>query len=63
MESQALTTRELGSVEECLKSEVLCAEKLSCYEREAEDPELREICRHGIQSCERHIDELLSLLR
>jgi spore coat protein CotF len=63
MEPQALTTKELGFVEECVKSEVLCAEKLRCYEREAQDPELREICRHGIQACERHIDELLSLLR
>lgn len=63
MEPQALTVKELGHIEECLKQEALCAEKLGCYEREAEDPELREICRHGLQTCQRHIEELLGLLR
>ncbi len=63
MEAQGLTTKELGFVEDCIKSEVLCASKLRGYERDAQDPELREICRHGIQTCERHVEELLSLLR
>jgi hypothetical protein len=63
VENQGLTTRELGFLEECLKSEALCAAKLRSYEREAQDGELREICRHGIQTCERHVEELLALLR
>lgn len=63
MDGQGLTTKELGFVEDCLKNEVLCVAKLRGYEREAQDPELREICRHGIQTCERHITELLEALR
>lgn len=57
-----LTTKELGFVEECIKMEVLCEQKLRWYEREAEDPELRDLCRRGQQVCRRHVDELLGLL-
>ncbi len=58
-----LTTKELGFVEECIKAEALAAVKLELYEREAQDGELRDICRRGIQSCNRHMDQLMDLLR
>jgi predicted patatin/cPLA2 family phospholipase len=63
MEGSAVTTKELGFIEELVKMEVLCASKLEIYEREVRDPELRELCRSGLRTAERHIDELLSLLR
>ncbi len=62
MEFQGLTTKELSSVEECLKMEVLCAAKLQGFEREVRDSELRETCRQGLRTCGRHIDELMNLL-
>ena len=58
-----LTTKEIGAIEESIKMEALCVQKLQAYEREASDPELREMCRSGIQTAQRHIDELLGLLR
>jgi len=58
-----LTTKELGSIEECIKMEALCVQKLRGYEQEAADPELRDICRSALQTSERHVDELLELLR
>jgi spore coat protein CotF len=59
----ALTTKELGFVEECVKLEVLCEQKLRIYERQTEDAELRDIFRRGQDTARRHVDELLSLLR
>jgi hypothetical protein len=63
METGGVTTKELGFLEELLKAEVLGAAKLAAYERQVQDPELREICRSGLRSAQRHIDELLALLR
>ena len=58
-----LTTKELGAIEESVKMEALSVQKLQAYEREASDPELREMCRSGVQTAQRHIEELLNLLR
>jgi rubrerythrin len=60
---QGLTTKELGAIEECIKMEALAVRKLQAYEREASDPELREMCRSGVDTAQRHIEELLGLLR
>lgn len=62
MESQGLTTKEVGFVEELIKACALKLSKLECYEREAQDGQLQDICRRGIQHHSRQIDELLSLL-
>lgn len=62
LESQALTVKELGFIEECIKSEALCATKAQAFEREVHDGELREFCHECVQSANRHIEELLALL-
>jgi|GEM_PF-5373133 len=61
METQALTVKELGFIEDCIKAEVLCATKAQAFEREVQD-ELREFCRECVQSANRHIEELMALL-
>lgn len=61
--ANGLTVKELGFIEESIKMEALAWEKLVGYERDATDPELRDICRRGQQTCQRHIDELLELLQ
>ena len=63
MEPQGLTTKELGFVEDCIKACALSATKLENYEREAQDGQLQELCRRGIQASHRHMEELLHLLR
>ena len=63
MASQGLTTKELGAVEECFKMEALCFSKARAYEREVEDQELRDICRQTAEAAQRHMDELLEILR
>jgi spore coat protein CotF len=62
MEPQTLTTKELGYIEDCIKAEVLCATKAAAFERQVQDDELRAFCRESVQSANRHIDELLTLL-
>lgn len=62
METQGLTTKEAGFIEECIKAEVLCATKARAYEQEVRDPELRDFCRQAVQASHRHIDQLMGLL-
>lgn len=62
MDGQALTTKEIGLIEECLKAEILAVTKAQNFERATQDSELREFCRECVQSGQRHIDELLQLL-
>jgi len=63
LELQGLTTKEVGFIEECIKAEALCVAKCAGYAHEAADPELRELCRDAVAGANRHIDELLGLLR
>ena len=63
MESRGLTTKELGFIEDCIKACALKVTKLEWYEREAQDGQLQDLCRRGIQTSQRQIDALLSLLR
>jgi hypothetical protein len=63
MESQGLTTKELGFVEDLIKACALKVTKLESYERETQDGQLQDLCRRGIQAHNRQMDELLSLLR
>ena len=63
MDTQGLSSKELGFVEEAIKMEVLCCEKLEAFRHEIQDPELRDLCTQGLQSCHRNVDDLLQLLR
>jgi|BEDMetMinimDraft_2_1075160.scaffolds.fasta_scaffold18236_2 hypothetical protein len=58
-----LTGKELGAIEECIKMEALFVRKLQYYERACSDPELRDICDSAMRTAERHIQDLLGLLR
>lgn len=58
-----MTTKEVGTVEEAIKSEVLCLVKLQIFEQQAQDPELRHFVSQALATCRRHVDDLLNELR
>lgn len=58
-----MTTRELNSIEEMIKSETLCGKKLHLSRDQVREPELRRLVEDAIQSCHRSVDMLLGELR
>ncbi len=58
-----MTTKEVGTIEEAIKSEALCLVKLQAFEQQAQDPELRHLVSQALSTCRRHVDELLNELR